>query len=384
MILPTSHIQKRSKNLSRAEIASVLVLKKAKVALKDIITLTGISRATVFRVLQASKPDGSPKKNGNKPVGRPRKTTVEMDNFIVSCVEDNRKIVPKQIQKMLFEKFGVKLSLSCIRFRLQINGLNGSICVRKPLLSMVNKIKRLLWAFKHRNWSVAQWMQVLWSDEKKFELFNSKRRQTCRRRKGEPLRDDTIQGTVKHGGGSAMFWGCFGGLQVGDIFQVQGIMKNEDYHSILVRHAIPSGKRLFISAWIFQQDNGPKHTSKMCKSYIEKRLIVGKCFIWSGHLNLQTLVQSSCCGKKLTDRCKQKGPHQQNAWLKQFKGLGVRFLKISLKSFFEECHFCAKLLLMQEVVTLMKNWQLKKSNLCTTRYSCILPLVIFISPISTH
>jgi len=276
MILPTSHIQKRSKNLSRAEIASVLVLKKAKVALKDIITLTGISRATVFRVLQASKPDGSPKKNGNKPVGRPRKTTVEMDNFIVSCVEDNRKIVPKQIQKMLFEKFGVKLSLSRIRFRLQINGLNGSICVRKPLLSMVNKIKRLLWAFKHRNWSVAQWMQVLWSDEKKFELFNSKRRQTCRRRKGEPLRDDTIQGTVKHGGGSAMFWGCFGGLQVGDLFQVKGIMKKEEYHSILVRHAIPSGKRLFGSAWIFQQDNDPKHTSKMCKSYIEKKVDSGE------------------------------------------------------------------------------------------------------------
>ena len=116
MILPTSHIQKRNKNLSRAEIASVLVLKKAKVALKDIITLTGISRATVFRVVKASRSDGSPKKNGNKPVGRPRKTTVEMDNFIVSCVEDNRKMVPKQIQKMLFEKFGVKLSLSRIRF----------------------------------------------------------------------------------------------------------------------------------------------------------------------------------------------------------------------------------------------------------------------------
>ena len=66
---------------------------------------------------------------------------MKMDNFIVSFVEDNRKMVPKQIQKMLFEKFGVKLSLSRIRFRLQINGWNRSICVRKPLLSMVNKIK---------------------------------------------------------------------------------------------------------------------------------------------------------------------------------------------------------------------------------------------------
>ena len=46
----------------------------------------------------------------------------------------------------------------------------------------------------------------LWSDEKKFEMFNSKRHQTCRRKKGESLCDDTIQGTVKHGGGPAMFW----------------------------------------------------------------------------------------------------------------------------------------------------------------------------------
>ena len=64
-------------------------------------------------------------------------------------------------------------------------------------------------------------------------LFNSKRRTYCRRRKGEALRDDTVQGTVKHGGASAKFWGCFGGLKVGDLFQVKGIMKKEEYHSIL-------------------------------------------------------------------------------------------------------------------------------------------------------
>jgi len=161
MIVATSQKlkSKKKKNLSRAEIASVLVLKKANVALNDIVSLVGVSRATVFRVLKASRSGTSSSNNGNsnlqskKRVGRPRKTTVEMDDFIVKCVEDNRKLVPKQVQKLLFEKFGVTLSLSRIRLRLQINGLNGSICVRKPLLSMV---KRLLWAFKHRNWTVAQ------------------------------------------------------------------------------------------------------------------------------------------------------------------------------------------------------------------------------------
>jgi hypothetical protein len=101
---------------------------------------------------------------------------------------------------MLLESYGVKLSLSRIRYQLQVAGLDGHICVRKPLLPDVNKAKWLLWAFRHRSWTYEQWKQVLWSDEKKFELFNSKRRQHCRRRKGEALRDDTIQATVKHGG----------------------------------------------------------------------------------------------------------------------------------------------------------------------------------------
>ena len=51
-------------------------------------------------------------------------------------------------------------------------------------------------------------MNVLWTDEKKFELFNSKRRQHCRKKVGEALRDDTIQPTVKHRGEVS----CFGSL----------------------------------------------------------------------------------------------------------------------------------------------------------------------------
>jgi hypothetical protein len=207
-----------------------------------------------------------------KKPGRRKKTTEEQDAFIVDTVENNRKLVPRVVQKMLLEIYGVKLSLSRIRYRLQVAGLNGHVCVRKPLLSDVNKAKRLLWAFRHRNWTYEQWKQVLWSDEKKFELFNSKRRQHCRRRKGEALRDDTIQATVKHGGGSAMFWGCFGGKQVGDIFKIDGIMRKEEYHSILVHHAMPSGKRLYGNEkWIFQQDNDPKHSSKLCKKYLERK-----------------------------------------------------------------------------------------------------------------
>ena len=47
--------------------------------------------------------------------------------------------------------------------------------------------------------------------------------------------------TVKHGGGSVMVWGCFGGNNTGDIVKIDRILTKEVYFGILKNHAIPSG-----------------------------------------------------------------------------------------------------------------------------------------------
>lgn len=109
----------------------------------------------------------------------------------------------------------------------------------------------------------------MWSDESKFEIFGSKRKVYVRRRVGEKFIDDCVGPTVKHGGGSVMVWGCFAGSQVGDLKKVEGIMKKEQYKQILQRNVVPSGKRLLKSKFIFQHDNDPKHTSKVCKNYLK-------------------------------------------------------------------------------------------------------------------
>ncbi|KAL6484791.1 hypothetical protein MHYP_G00068360 [Metynnis hypsauchen] len=77
--------------------------------------------------------------------------------------------------------------------------------------------------------------------------------------------------TVKHGGGAVMVWGCFAGDTVGDLFKIEGTLNQHGYHSILQRHAIPSGLRLVGRSFIFQQDNDPKHTSRLCKGYLTKK-----------------------------------------------------------------------------------------------------------------
>ena len=77
--------------------------------------------------------------------------------------------------------------------------------------------------------------------------------------------------TWNHGGGGVMVWGCFAGDTVGDLFKIEGTLNQHGYHSILQRHAIPSGLRLVGPSFIFQQDNDPKHNSRLCKGYLTKK-----------------------------------------------------------------------------------------------------------------
>ena len=72
-----------------------------------------------------------------------------------------------------------------------------------------------------------------------------------------------------------MVWGCFGAGKVGDLHRVKGILNKEGYHSILQCHAIPCGQRLIGVNVLLQQDNDPKHTSKLFKNYLGKKQSTG-------------------------------------------------------------------------------------------------------------
>ena len=53
-------------------------------------------------------------------------------------------------------------------------------------------------------------------------------------------------------------------------------MDQKMYQQILICHGIPSGLRLVDQGFVYQQDNDSKHTSKLCKNYLDKKEAKGK------------------------------------------------------------------------------------------------------------
>jgi DDE superfamily endonuclease len=55
---------------------------------------------------------------------------------------------------------------------------------------------------------------------------------------------------------------------------IPGILDKHGYHDILQRRMIPSAHTLFSDGdFIFQEDNDPKHTSKLCQDYLHSKKI---------------------------------------------------------------------------------------------------------------
>ena len=51
-------------------------------------------------------------------------------------------------------------------------------------------------------------------------------------------------------------------------------MKKEHYHTILKNQLLPSSRVLFQDKnFIFQEDNDPKHSSQLCRGYLQNKNI---------------------------------------------------------------------------------------------------------------
>lgn len=112
-----------------------------------------------------------------------------------------------------------------------------------------------------------------------------------------------------------MVWGCFGAGEVGDLYKVKGILNKEGYHSILQHHAISCVQRLIGANFLLQQDNDPKHTSKLCKKYLGKKQAAGMLSVMECPAQSPDLNPIELLWEQLDRMVRKKCPSSQsNLW----------------------------------------------------------------------
>lgn len=209
--------------------------------------------------------------------GRPRifdeNEEAQIQHMAVLKVKRGENITAEQIQRESNEIYKKKASERTIRRVLSASEeLRSCWQTRKAFVSEKNRKKRLKFAKEHLSWTSEDWGRVIWSDESPFVYRYNKRQRVWSLT--DPLFHKTkFLGTVKHDKKNNV-WGCFSRHSVGKLYQIEGIMKKEDYHNILQRQLIPSTKTLFPDGnFIFQEDNDPKHSSRLCRGYLESKNI---------------------------------------------------------------------------------------------------------------
>ena len=102
----------------------------------------------------------------------------------------------------------VSVSRDTNRRSLARKGIGSYIALRKPLITVKDRLNRLNWCRRRQHWTVEQWSRVIFS-ESNFKVFNRKGRVWVKRLKAEKYLPKFITPRLRGGGGSGGIWGCF-------------------------------------------------------------------------------------------------------------------------------------------------------------------------------
>jgi transposase/uncharacterized coiled-coil protein SlyX len=199
--------------------------------------------------------------------GRKRKTTATEDEKIEQEAKRTKFTTPRRIRR----KLGLNVSSRTIDRRLIEVGLFGRVARHKKKFTEEETRKRLSFAEGYLNWTPAQWMKVMFADEKIFWGEGFWGQVFVRRPKGEADNPDYCVDQDPHPV-KVNVWGCFCGKGLGYCYIFNENMDGTLLKGILGTHLVESAELHYdvdhAEAWWFLQDNDPKHKSSLVHTWL--------------------------------------------------------------------------------------------------------------------
>lgn len=194
--------------------------------------------------------------------GRTKLATSSRERRLILRAASNSSKTVRQIANDV----NTSASLSTVRRIIKSSSyLKRNKMRKKPLLRDSHKEARLSFARIHMSWT-DQWNNVVFSDEKKFNLDGPDGYSYY----FHDLRKEEIILSRRHsGGGSVMVWGAISYYGIINISIIKGKQTSTSYIKLL-EEKIKEIRKVFKSKkWIFQKDNAPSHASHETKTWFQ-------------------------------------------------------------------------------------------------------------------
>jgi transposase len=268
------------KDISFIKKIEIIELHRQGVKQMKIATLKTCSQSTVAKIVKEFKENGYPKMQ-RKYKEREKKTTKRDEIVLNRIVKKNRCNTLKEITQEWNNYSNTSLSKTTVFRRMQEAGFDSAKKRKIPLLTAAQKKKRLVWAKAHKNWTVEQWRNIIWSDESRFCVSYGDGGPRFWRLKIEKFSPQSKLPVPKFPQ-SIMVWGCMSAEGVGNLEHVTCKINAEEYMDILARGLMPllEPDELFYGK-IFQHDLAPAHAASSTARWMDQYLI--EVLEWPGN-----------------------------------------------------------------------------------------------------
>jgi len=255
----------KRKELTVFERGEIVGAWKCGISVRKIAETLNQSKSTVQDVISVYRSSNCEKPPPRS--GRPRIMTERDNRHLQRILKENRRTNLQELRENFVASTSTDVSMITIQPLLHEQGFFGRIGTRKPLVSEVNRQKRLLWARERQTWE-KEWETIIWSDESRFELFRGDGKKYVWRQPHEKYDVGCLIPTFKSGQKGVMVWGCFTKNRLGPLVRLEGRVTANVYIDVLENHLLPFLDTLDNKEdHVFQEDNAPVHTASKTKKW---------------------------------------------------------------------------------------------------------------------